>query len=199
MTILPPKLRAQVPVRPVPAKLAHVVLRTPRFAEMKRFYATILSATPAYENDLVSFMTYDEEHHRIGLINMPHLGDADGAKAGMEHFAFTFNDLPSLLAAYVHNKEDGIVPFWTINHGPTISMYYRDPDGNKVELQYDVFRDAKSVDAFFASGAYEENFMGIIFDPEKMLADYEAGTSVDVLTHRVNLPEGVTPWDMYRA
>jgi len=199
MTILSPKLRAQVRVRPVPSKLAHVVLRTARFAEMKRFYATILSAAPAYENDQVCFMTYDEEHHRIGLINMPQLGDADGAKAGMEHVAFTFNDLPSLLAAYVHNKEDGIVPFWTINHGPTISMYYRDPDGNKVELQYDVFRDAESVAAFFASGTYEENFMGIIFDPEKMLADYEAGTPLDVLTYRTDLPKGATPWDMHRA
>ncbi len=199
MTTLPPRLRAQVPVRPVPIKLAHVVLRTARFAEMKQFYATILSATPAYENDQVCFMTYDAEHHRIGLINMPHLGDADGAKAGMEHVAFTFSDLPSLLAAYIHNKDDGIVPFWTINHGPTISIYYRDPDGNKVEFQYDVFSDAKSIDAFFASGAYEENFMGIIFDPEKMLEDYEAGTPVDTLTHRAALPEGATPWDMHRA
>src|SRR5258708_8736574 len=199
MTTLPPRLRAQVPVRPVPIKLAHVVLRTARFAEMKQFYATILSATPAYENDQVCFMTYDAEHHRIGLINMPHLGDADGAKAGMEHVAFTFSDLPSLLAAYIHNKDDGIVPFWTINHGPTISIYYRDPDGNKVEFQYDVFSDAKSIDAFFASGAYEENFMGIIFDPETMLADYEAGTPVDTLTHPAALPAGATPWAMHRA
>jgi len=184
--------------RPAPAKLAHVVLRTARFEEMKAFYATLLGAHPTFENEQLCFMTYDDEHHRIGIINFPHLADADKDKAGMEHIAFTYPDLPSLLAAYAHNKTDGFLPFWTINHGPTISMYYRDPDGNKVELQHDVFPDNPSVDAFFASGAYEENFMGILFDPESMIVDYEAGVPVETLTRRPKLPDGVSPWDMLR-
>lgn len=198
MTDMPPRLRASAPEKPIPAKLAHVVLRTPNFDGMKDFYATVLGAAPAYENEQICFMTYDDEHHRIGLINWPHLKEPDAERAGMEHVAFTFADLPSLLAAYLANKEAGIVPFWTINHGPTISMYYRDPDGNKVELQYDVFPDPEGVEAFFASGAYEENWMGIIFDPEQMIADYEAGASIDDLVARPKLPEGVGPWDMVR-
>jgi len=32
-----------------------------------------------------------------------------------------------------------------------------------------------------------------------MLADYEAGTPLDVLTYRTDLPRGATPWDMHRA
>ena len=32
-------------------------------------------------------------------------------------------------------KAEGIEPFWCINHGPTISMYFKDPDANRVELQ----------------------------------------------------------------
>jgi catechol-2,3-dioxygenase len=198
MTILPSRLSAEVSSRPVPSKLAHVVLRTRRFEEMKRFYSIILSATPTFENDQLCFMTYDDEHHRIGLINMPHLKDGNDELAGMEHIAFTFADLPTLLAAYVQNKQNGLGPFWTINHGPTISIYYRDPDGNKIELQHDVFPDAESNDAFFASGAYDENFMGIIFDPDEMVAKYEAGASIDSLTRRGKLPEGMTPWDMHR-
>jgi len=30
-----------------------------------------------------------------------------------------------------------------VNHRPTTSMYYRDPDGNRVELQIDNFPTAK--------------------------------------------------------
>jgi len=191
-------LKAHYPVKPVPSKLAHVVLRTPRFEQMKGFYSMLLGARPAYENDQICFMTYDEEHHRIGLINWPHLGDVDTARAGMEHMAFTYPDLSSLLAAYLYNKENGVIPFWTINHGPTISMYYRDPDGNKVELQYDVFHDPASLESFFMSGAYEENFMGIIFDPDQMVSDYAAGVPIEKLVARGALPEGVTPWDMVR-
>ena len=190
-------LHIAFPAKPVPAKLAHVVLRTPRFDEMKRFYSDFLGATPAYENEQICFMTYDEEHHRVGLINWPHLGDVDKGRAGMEHVAFTYPDLGSLLAAYSYNKENGIQPYWTINHGPTISMYYRDPDGNKIELQYDVFDDPVLLDAFFSSD-YIENFMGVIFDPDKMVTDYEAGSDIDTLTQRPKLQGGSTPWDMHR-
>lgn len=191
-------LRAEFPTRPTPAKLAHIVLRTARFDEMKRFYKAFFGATTAFENSQVSFLAYDDEHHRIGLINFPHLQPMDTSLAGMEHVAFTYSDLRTLLAAYIHNKDYGILPFWSINHGPTISMYYKDPDGNKIELQHDVFDKPELVDAFFASGAYEENFMGIIFDPDEMIAALEDGQPEDVLTKRPNLPAGATPWDMLR-
>jgi catechol 2,3-dioxygenase-like lactoylglutathione lyase family enzyme len=180
-----------------PSKLAHVVIRTPKFAESCKWWGTVLSAKPAYENEQLSFMTYDDEHHRIGIINMPQLKPQDMDNAGAEHIAFTFDDLGKLLATYKRLKRSGIEPFWCINHGPTISMYFRDPDGTKVELQYDVFPTPAGVNEFFASGAYEENFMGIIFDPEKMIADYEAGTPLSDITARPKLPPGKTPWDMH--
>lgn len=182
-----------------PDKLAHVVIRTARFAESCAWWGRVLNASPSYENDRLSFMTYDDEHHRIGIINMPDLLPQDMANAGPEHIAFTYDDLGGLLATYRRLKGDGIEPFWCINHGPTISMYFRDPDQTKVELQYDVFRTVEDVNAFFASGAYDENFMGIIFDPEEMIRQYEGGAALDDIVARPKLPEGLTPWDMHRA
>ena len=182
-----------------PRKLAHVVIRTSRYRESLNWWATVLDASPSYENDQLSFMTYDDEHHRIGIINMPNLTEQSPTTAGVEHVAFTFEELGELLATHKRLKGEGIVPFWTINHGPTISMYYRDPDRNKVELQYDVFKTKEDVDAFFSSGAYEENFMGIIFDAGKMVADYEAGVPVETLVKRPALPLGIGPWDMFRG
>ena len=192
-------LDADFPEAVKPSKLAHVVIRTPRFAESCAWWAMVLDAAPSYENERLSFMTYDDEHHRIGIINMPELRDQDKANAGPEHIAFTYDELGALLATYRRLKKEGIEPFWTIIHGPTVSMYYRDPDKTTVELQYDVFRTPQAVDAFFASGAYEENFMGIIFDPEDMIRSYEAGVPVEEITRRPKLPEGMTPWDMHRA
>jgi len=160
-------------------------------------WRNVLDAEPSYENEQLSFMTYDDEHHRIGIINMPHLGAQNMSEAGTEHVAFTYNELGELLSTYRRLKRDGIEPFWCINHGPTISIYYRDPDLTKVELQYDVFPTAEGVEAFFASGAYEENFMGILFDPEAMITDYEAGRPVEEIVARPQLPEGKGPWDMH--
>ncbi len=191
-------LAAAYPDPVKPSKLAHVVIRTPRFAESCAWWSKVLDASPSYENAQLSFMTYDDEHHRIGIINNPALKEQDMANAGPEHIAFTYDDLGALLATYRRLKADGIEPFWTINHGPTISIYYRDPDGTKVEMQYDVFTKA-GCDAFFASGAYEENFMGIIFDPETMIIQYEAGVPLATITARPKLPENITPWDMHRT
>jgi catechol 2,3-dioxygenase-like lactoylglutathione lyase family enzyme len=185
--------------RPVPpAKLAHVVIRTSRFDESRRWYSTVLAAAPAYENEQLCFMTYDDEHHRVGIINMPQLGEISPALNGVEHFAFTFDGFGELLATYRRLRREGIEPFWTINHGPTISFYYRDPDGNKIELQYDVLRTPAEVNAFFDSGAYEENFMGIIVDADRLAQGYEDGVPLEQLVARPPLPPGMTPWDMHR-
>ena len=182
-----------------PSKLAHVVLRVSDLARSRDWYLQVLQATPAYENDMVCFLTYDDEHHRIGLLARPDLSGSSDDRPGLEHVAFTYASLRTLLANYKRLKASGIEPFWTINHGPTISLYYKDPDGNRLELQHDVFTTDEAVNAYFASGAHEENFIGIIFDPEEMIARLEHGEPERALTERPPLPEGVTPWDMHRA
>jgi catechol 2,3-dioxygenase-like lactoylglutathione lyase family enzyme len=192
----PQRLRPAV-VRP--SKLAHVVIRTPRFTETRSWYLTVLSAEVAFENDDVAFLRYDDEHHRIGIINAPDTTTAEKNAAGVEHVSFTFDRLDQLLATYLRLKQEGILPFWPIIHGPTVSLYYRDPNGVKVELQYDVFRTADELDAFFAAGHYLENFMGVIFDPDDMVRRYESGEPLSSLTKRPPLPPGVGPWDMHRS
>ncbi|WP_076999733.1 VOC family protein [Variovorax sp. KK3] len=183
------------PIRP--AKLAHVVLRVSELRRSRDWYLTVLEARPAFENEMVCFLSYDDEHHRVGLIARPELGHAGDAHTGLEHIAFTYASLGELLATYRRLLEHGIQPYWTINHGPTISLYYKDPDGHRLELQYDVFERAEDLDAFFASGAYEENFMGIRFDPDEMHARFEAGEPLSKLTARRPLREGETPWSMF--
>ena len=102
-------------------------------------------------------------------------------------------------ATYGRLATHGIEPYWSINHGPTISLYYKDPDGNRLELQYDVFQRAEDLDAFFASGAYADNFMGVRFVPEALIARFEAGEPIEQITARAPLAAGTTPWDMFVA
>jgi len=181
----------------VPAKFGHIVLRTGDMPRLRDWYLNLLQARIAYQNDQVAFMTYDDEHHRVGIVQLPGLAPAAAPTAGLEHSSFTYRGLGELLATYRRLKRSGVEPFWTINHGPTISMYYRDPDGNKVELQVDVFETAGETNAFLDK-YYPENFMGIIFDPEEMIRKFEAGAPIQELYERPKLPPGMTPWDMHR-
>ena len=183
------------PIRP--AKFAHVVLKTPNLKRARDWYLTLLQGRGGYENDMVCFVTYDDEHHRVGLLTIPGLVAPPPNAYGLEHLAFTYGSLGTLLANYRRLKRLGVEPYWTINHGPTISMYYRDPDRNKVETQYDVFATADEATDFI-NKYYGENFMGIIFEPEHMAQRYEAGEALESLVKRPPLPPGLTPWDMHR-
>jgi catechol 2,3-dioxygenase-like lactoylglutathione lyase family enzyme len=181
-----------------PAKLSHVVLRTARLHPTRDWYLTALNGRVQYEGATVCFLTYDDEHHRLGIVQIPGVTDESGSGPGLEHISFAYRSLGELLANYQRLKALDIVPYWTINHGPTISMYYRDPDRNSVEFQYDVFATAEQANHFIKQN-YAENFMGIIFNPQEMIQKFEAGVSLDEILKRPKLPAGKTPWDMHRA
>ena len=100
---------------------------------------------------------------------------------GLEHVAFTYESLGDLLDTYERLKGLGVTPYWTINHGPTTSMYYRDPDGNQVELQIDNCSLADA-DAFVRSEAFAKNPIGIEFDADALLARFRNGEPVADLT-----------------
>ena len=81
--------------------------------------------------------------------------------------------------------------------GRGTSVYFRDPDGNRVELQVDNFATAEQANDFMREH-YAENPIGILFDPEELIARYEAGEPLEALRQRPKLPPGKTPLDMMR-
>jgi catechol 2,3-dioxygenase-like lactoylglutathione lyase family enzyme len=182
--------------RIAPAKFAHVVLKTANYEAMIEWYATVLHARVAFRNDFIAFLTYDDEHHRVAVINTPGSPAPDPAATGVHHIAFTYASLGDLLSTYRRLKESGIEPVRCINHGPTTSMYYRDPDGLRVELQIDNFATAEEAHAYLAGPDFAQNPIGVIYDPEQLIRDYEAGLALDDLVRRPPLPAGKTPMDM---
>jgi hypothetical protein len=90
--------------RIAPKHFAHIVYKTPRFAEMIDWYATVLECEPVLKNELLCFMTYDDEHHRIAIANQPHLKDKPKDTAGVEHCAYTYGTLEDLAATYERLK-----------------------------------------------------------------------------------------------
>ena len=71
-----------------PVKLAHIVIRTPRYADSIAWWSTVLGAEVRHQNDFLCFLTYDDEHHRLAIVSMPHLVENDRKAAGLEHVAF---------------------------------------------------------------------------------------------------------------
>jgi len=175
-----------------PSVLAHVVLRTAQFQKMQDFYVSFLGGTVTYGNDFLSFITYDEEHHRVALIGFPGTGPKQPTSSGLEHIAFTFPTLSDLLLAYRQRKARSILPVWCVNHGPTTSIYYRDPDGNMLETQVDNFDTADEANEFMKSKYFAENPIGTDFDPEELITKIKNGESDADLKRRVEIgPRGL--------
>jgi catechol-2,3-dioxygenase len=186
--------RGRVP----PRQLAHVVRRTARFEELVRWYCTVLGAEVVHSDGMLAFLTYDDEHHRLAVVSIPGLEEQPAMAAGTDHIAFTYANLGDLLYTYKRLEAAGIVPFWCINHGPTTSMYYKDPDGSRVELQVDNMPSIEAIDRWMRSGEFAANPIGVVFDPQDLVARYEAGEPIEELTARPPLPAGATPFDMLR-
>lgn len=175
-----------------PAGLAHVVLQTSQFKPIVAFYKAFLGAYASYENDVLCFITYDEEHHRVAICHVPGTTPKAPRSAGLAHMAFSFETLDDLLLAYQQRKARGIVPFWCVNHGPTTSIYYQDPDGNQVETQVDNFASAQEATAFMMSPEFAENPIGADFVPEELIEKLANGEDQRTLVKRAYVgPRGI--------
>ncbi len=170
--------------RIAPVKFAHIVFRTSNKDEMVTWYRTVLEAEPALQNPFITFLTFDDEHHRIAIVAMPKLEAQSPRTASMDHCAFTYGSLGDLLTTFRRLREAGIEPYWCINHGPNLSFYYRDPDGNQVELQVDVFESPEAVNAWYADSDFAANPIGVKFDPDELITRFEAGEAIEELTRR---------------
>lgn len=164
-----------------PIKFAHVVLKTSRYQEMIDWWTTVLEAEIRHGNDMLTFMSYDDEHHRVAIVNIPDLADQGRKTAGVAHVAFTYASLDDLFATYARLKAKGIEPYWTINHGMTLSGYYRDPDRNEVELQVDICSLAEA-DEFMRSPAFAANPIGIDVDFDELVTRYQNGEAAEAIT-----------------
>ena len=170
-----------------PSKFAHCVIRTRKFEELVSWYKAVLNATATHHGASAAFLTYDDEHHRVAIVGNPGVPLKQRGHTGYDHVAFAYQNLTELLLNWERLKAQGIEPYWAVNHGPTTSLYYMDPDQNKIELQVDNFETKDELFAYFAKPEYAENTTGVDFDPEEVLRRLKAGEPESNFQERPNI------------
>lgn len=168
-----------------PAWISHVVYQTRRFDEMVEWYRNVFEAEVVYDDPALAFLTYDGEHHRLAIANLDLLRpDASSAgergEIGVNHVAYTFVSLADLVDTYERLKAAGIVPYWPVHHGMTLSLYYQDPDGNRMEFQVDTC-SPEQAKAMWKSAALQANPIGVRYDPDVLVARFHAGEDEAIL------------------
>jgi catechol 2,3-dioxygenase len=124
-----------------PERIAHVVIKVRDLERSCKFYTEILGMqvmknVPEIGAVFLSFNGRD--HHEIALFQIgPQAEAPKGNQVGLLHFAFRLRNEEDLRAAYQEFKEKGVPVSFTVNHGVTKSVYFRDPDGNELEVYCD--------------------------------------------------------------
>ena len=158
-------------------KLHHVTFKTARLDEMVDWYGTVLGSRVMFRNEVAAWTSNDEANHRIAFLAVPGLHDDPEKirRTGMHHCAFEYKDFADLMSSFERLRDGGVTPAFCLNHGMTISIYYRDPDGNFVELQCDAFGDWSASGEFMRQPEFAANPIGVFFDAEKVHAAHLAG------------------------
>ena len=162
-------------------QIGHFGLRTKGVDRAIDWYGRMLGAEVRFRNEFAAFMSFDDEHHRLVIWDDGKTEDKPATAAGVDHIGFMCRDRHALAEEYERLKELGIEPTMAVNHHFTSSLYYRDPDGNEVEISCDNMPSKAEATDFMRSTAMAEAmvppFFGAEFDPKEL-----------VRLHRSNAP-----------
>ena len=142
---------------------------------------------------MLCYLAYDEEHHRVGIFAMPGTEPKTPNSAGLAHVCFTFATLRELATSYTQRKAHGIKPSWCVNHGPTTSMYYTDPDGNEIEAQVWNYDDMQDVKKFLETDNFRMNPIGTDFDPETLIKRLDSNEDEKEIKKRIEIGPRMIP------
>lgn len=165
--------------------LHHVTFKTSRLQEMVDWYQKVIGVTVTFQDANNAWTTNDAANHRIAFLSVPELSDDPDKVAhnGIHHSAFEYDSFDDLMTSYARMRDEGVEPAFSLHHGLTISIYYRDPEGNYVELQSDEFGDwAKSTEWMRTAEDFRANPIGTFFDPEKVYQAHRAGAEYATLS-----------------
>ena len=166
-------------------QIGHIGIRTTDVDRAVEWYGRALGADVRFANQYATFMSFDDEHHRIVIFDDGETEARSPAAAGIQHVAFMCGDPHGLAEQYERLKRAGIEPRACANHHFTSSMYYDDPDGNEVEISCDNLPTKAATNAFMKSEAMAAAMVppsfGGEFDPEELLRLHRAGAPTEEL------------------
>lgn len=120
-------------------KLSHILLGVRDLDRAVAFYTRFLNLRLVERvEDHHAFLSGGDAHHEIALLNVgPDAPQPPPDSVGLNHVAFQVPDRRSFARAFKVLTEAGL-PVTTVDNRISYSIYFSDPDGNGIEIFYDI-------------------------------------------------------------
>jgi catechol 2,3-dioxygenase len=115
-------------------KVGHVVLNVKDVEASVKFYSEALGMeVMRLREGSAAFLSFGTQHHDIALFKAPE--NAEMGTLGLNHIAFQIEGGETeLRQLYGRLLQHGAKVDYTTDHGATHSVYFFDPDGNRLEI-----------------------------------------------------------------
>lgn len=120
--------------------IGHVHLKVSNLDRAVAFYRDVIGLDVMQEfGSEAAFLSSDGYHHHIGLNTWHSKGEAPAPvrAPGLYHTAFLYPDRQALAVAVKRALSAGVQFDGAADHGVSEAVYFRDPDGNGIELYRD--------------------------------------------------------------
>ena len=125
-------------------KLGHVNLYVRDPAISHEFYTRILGLhTYHVAPGRAVFMSADKDmSHEVAVMSVgPDAPLQQKGQVGLNHIAWMVDSLDELKALYQRLKDNNVPLDHISDHGLSLGIYFRDPDGNGLEVSYELPRE----------------------------------------------------------
>jgi catechol 2,3-dioxygenase len=121
-------------------RVGHVVIKMRDLDEAKRFYRDILGMKITDEREGFGvFFRFDDYHHDIAVFKVDEDAEAPQKnQVGLAHIALVADSFDTVKAMHRRLKEHEVSIVRTVDHGITQSVYFKDPEGNELEIYCEV-------------------------------------------------------------
>ena len=125
---------------PLEVKFSHFGFHVRDLDRMANFYKAVLQFTETDRGDLgatqVAFLSRDPDtHHQLALLT----GRPEDAQAfnPINQISFQVRDMANLRRVHQRALAAGASDMQATTHGNAVSLYFRDPEGNRIEVFMD--------------------------------------------------------------
>lgn len=174
-----------------PVQIGEIVLLTSQYDALRSWYVLVLGQSPYFErragvaaspkpselprasDSTLCFFRLHLDYpfvQVIAIFDVPGTRKAASGDPGLHHMQLRVANVHELGVLFLELKRSGVLPFRCVDHGPGTSFYYRDPDGNVVELCATNFEQVQEYLDCLASAAFQSNPSGQAVDPDEIAA-----------------------------